>query len=527
MIEKNNLPLDSFKILGESYVDEIIPGFRSVKATGRESLAKELSLYDDTTADGSRFKRSRYTTRTIDVSFVIKRNSTAEMHESCAQLTKYLNRNEVHFSFNGESEFFYIGTPALNVNGEIKNGCTGVITFACYDPFKYSVDLTEVQQSNDVPIVTVDESGTEHLTTGKGFIVNNTGGYKAYPVFDVTFPNATPKATGGSDADCGYVMFIKGNSPDEKEYSIQCGDDEEQNTSTVNALNTDFTDNQTGWAFNSTMNIPASLNLAVQGSVKRDGKGQQANSYGTSVSKKYYGPLSVYTLSNTLDGDFKISLKHVLALSSTEATAKKECGAYMIGLFDASKNLVAGLIYKKSNKTKLDASAYMFTALPDSTIFADEISIKYTGKLGYKNKSDTVGRLSETTIERVGNDLSFNDPAGVSPSAVMDIVPIKYIGIFYGGYGGSKFTSNRTTSIKVINGSFDADNTFGANDELTIDVGSAEIVLNNENTPSLGDVGNNWEDMALDVGENTIIFQYSDWVVNNPTAVMKYRKRWL
>ena len=72
-------------------------------------------------------------------------------------------------------------------------------------------------------------------------------------------------------------------------------------------------------------------------------------------------------------------------------------------------------------------------------------------------------------------------------------------------------------------------NSFRSGDHVDIDCAKAEIIMNNMPADGIGDVGNDWEDLSLDVGSNIIYVQYSPWVVQGyePTVTMTYRKRWL
>ena len=75
----------------------------------------------------------------------------------------------------------------------------------------------------------------------------------------------------------------------------------------------------------------------------------------------------------------------------------------------------------------------------------------------------------------------------------------------------------------VVAGGTDA-NTFQSGDSLTIDCSAAEIYLNSEKAPSLGDIANEYESMLLQPGANIITASSTG---SSPTLRMKYREAWL
>lgn len=64
---------------------------------------------------------------------------------------------------------------------------------------------------------------------------------------------------------------------------------------------------------------------------------------------------------------------------------------------------------------------------------------------------------------------------------------------------------------------------------MDIDVSTMKIKLNSADKMSLGDITNDWENFYLDVGQNVITCQWSDWVDSEyrPIVKMYYRERFL
>lgn len=535
-MDRIDLSHDAFTINGV-YPEDVISGYMTYKAAGRESLGKQIETYANGT-DGETIKNTRFPSRTITISYLMQGTSLADMREKMHKLQTLLNTNEAQIIFNDDPTSYYIATPVLPEKvGEAYAASYGTFDLVCYDPFKYSTTLTTVATTNYTETVT-DEDGNTSSVASLVLTTDNTGGYKTFPTFTVNF--ATDEdASGdiGSDADCGYVLFAKGGT----DYSVQIGNDEEKDTSSVTVVDHNFTKATKGGFADANTITPFRSLLVYNGSSKATSKGLMLNST-TNVSKKFHGPLVVYSISSAdqPSGEFTLKWKNIFACAKDTATGKKQCGAVWIMLMDSSSVVKMAYGLEKSSTSTLNAKEYVYdysTGLHP----AETYSAKYTGASGYKKSSDTTGRLSTCSMERklVYDDNNVLDSAHTIIHAAdggeIDIVEdtpctIAKIAVFFGKYGSAAgMYSNRVTELSFVNGNVDVINSFGSGDVAVVDCGKAEILLNDKSSADLGDVGNNWEDMYLDVGVNTIYVQYSDWVAAGyePTIAMQYRKRWL
>ena len=81
-----------------------------------------------------------------------------------------------------------------------------------------------------------------------------------------------------------------------------------------------------------------------------------------------------------------------------------------------------------------------------------------------------------------------------------------------------KFQSNHWATNQQLK------NTFSANDVVKINCETGEIYLNNAAKPSLGAVGNQWEQFCLQPGLNLIDINWSSWMSGTPSFSLSYRK---
>ena len=207
------LPSEALKINGE-YIENIIPGYRTLNVTGREALSPEIATFETGYADGAKQKSRRYPPRYIVVTYQLIAESNEAFRDAYNKLGGILNVDNAELIFNDEQDKFYIGTPSAI--GEVepgKNAVVGEFEIMCVDPFKYSLQEYEAEASLDASSILIDYNGT----------------YKAYPTLVSEFFDERDVADDGETAgtltgngDCGYVAFFT-----EDEKIIQLGDPEE------------------------------------------------------------------------------------------------------------------------------------------------------------------------------------------------------------------------------------------------------------------------------------------------------------
>lgn len=521
----------------QGWYEKGIHGYMTYKAEGRESLDKQIETYTNG-SDGETVKRTRFPIRKIQISYLVEGTSLADLRTKMHKLQTRLNVNKAEIVFNDDPNCYYIATPVMSTSiSDAHNAVMGTFDLVCHDPFKYDKTLTEVNTSSHTDTVK-DEDGNTSTVTSTVLTTDNSGGYKAFPIFQVQFAtDENASGSVGSNADCGYVLFAKGGT----NYSVQIGDEQEKDIGTVTEVAQNFTKSSKGSFVDTNTITPFRSKLAFNGSSKANSKGLMINST-TNVSGKFHGPMVVYSFENshTATGEFTLNWKNVFACAKDTATAKKQTGAVWIMLLDSSNVCKLAYGLEKSSTTSLNAKEYVYD-YTNGIWEPDTYPVKYTGPSGYKSNSDTTGRLSKVTMKRRINYDDNNNVTGASTvittaqNADLEIresspCTISKVAVFFGKYGSEAgMYSNRMTFIEFLNGNVDVVNTFGSGDLAVVDCGKAEITLNEKSAADLGDVGNNWEDMYLDVGANTVYVQYSSWINASylPTITMTYRKRWL
>lgn len=497
-IARNDLPLDAVSING-SYIEDGVTGYMTLRAVGREVTPRELTAVDRI-ADGSILTNSRYPARSITVHYIIKRDTLAHMRESMDTLKRLFDVSGAKVIFNGDSDYYYIGTPTLNEDiTEGWNAIVGTYTINCFDPFKYSV--------------------AEYTSTAVGgqFSVTYNGTYKGYPTFITTFPSS-PNADGDdtSTNECGFVGFV-----DQRDHILQFGDPEQKDWGDVTypatvPLNKTFA-STSGWSSNSSA-VLANATQVGSISVSAD-KYIFPYTYGTGSS--IHGP----SLSKIITGETPpIGKNYTFTWKQYFGATKDQYGGMCVILWNndnGTRTLVSAIrIYKGSKDT-------------NCIIYA------YAGDTNYK-ASVTVpcSKIGTSSMKKVGNKITFNIAGKTltcSSNTITDLIANEVTFQFTRNGTASPITQNRVYSCKLQRSSFnnyeDIPNIFAPGDVLTVDTADAGVYLDDGSAtiPAtyLGALGNDWEDFCLVPGANTIAADYSDFTTTAPTFVMKYRERFL
>ena len=207
-----DLPAEALSING-TYIENVIPGYRTLTVSGRETMAQEIKEAEVGRHDGAFFQYRRYPTRDIVVKYQILAGSNSAYREAFIKLNELLDFEEGQLIFADEPDKFFTGTPTdVDLPEPGLNNAVGEFTLHCEDPFKYSTTEKTVNMSSD--------------GNGDYFAVTYSGTHKAYPRLEADFYQTDTEDD--SHGDCSYVAFMN-----EDEKVLQFGDPENNNYNTV------------------------------------------------------------------------------------------------------------------------------------------------------------------------------------------------------------------------------------------------------------------------------------------------------
>lgn len=549
MRERNDLATCSIKFNG-TFLEDLVDGFYALKVSGRDNLQKEIAS-TEYKVDGSTFNYSRYMERRINLTFCI---GGSDLFEKCEQLMGILDTENAQIIFNDEPDKYLIGSCYIEEMERQGNVYEGTITILCTNPFKYSVDESEVFLQSVAETEGADNYSTSHsyqvgelckyngqiykcisATSGtwsaskwqqvmsRVFIANNTGAYKTYPRFVVEFADDVTSGTVGTNADCGFIQVAKG------ENRLQFGDDEEPQKTPVVSFNTDHTNKTMGGFTNATSGSTVPwFNHSVKGNATASTTAGILPSYGT-LANQWHG--SYITHSATAIGDFTLEWSQLFSLSATASVAKKQMGEFIVIVFDTANKPITAIRLAKNHQTdsygvvtyyNSDGNGNLIQALEKKQFYGKSNAFGYT--------SDGKVRRTKSYISREDDRLIFGLACNAEPIVIYtdNLNAVGKVGFYMAGFSDKPvMEKNQIISTKFING--DTGNTFTASDLLEFDCNTAEVKLNGKTNYNLGDVGNAWSNFYLDKGINNIGVIFSDWVVSGyePTVKMYYRKRWI
>lgn len=528
-----DLPSEALKLNGE-YIENQIEGYRTLYVAGREILSQELTTYETGVRDGSNLSYRRYPSRTITVGYQLIAEDNESFREAYNKLNALLDVEDAEMIFADEPDKFFRGTPSGA--GDVdpgKNAVKGEIEFTCVDPFKYSVQEYEVSPTAD---------------DGTTFVIDYQGTQKSYPKFEVDFAkqNESDGAL-SSNADCGYVVFMN-----EDQKVIQVGEPEETDGETYEKSQTLV--NQTfdkwdssvtkNWAVNTGANTNPEVHKQM-GSIKLTTYGSYkaitANSFG-SYNNAWHGPTVTRTIPADASGEqgainWQASWKQLMSISQN-TNGSKEKGVFQCLLNNVSGSTIttvaAVAVWKSATGNKATIRFYVHGQKTVDVPIDISWFNQYFGWTDTNPGSTRPVPTRTSTIQKKGDTITFNiagiKRAFTSP-AVADM-EVHHMTFWFGQYGtAAPLYTNGLIYAKFIKDNCDTwqdiPNKFSANDVLMVDCESAQIYLNDIETPELGALGNDWDDFCLKPGTNQIGVAWSDWTTNNPTFKIKYREAFL
>lgn len=256
-----------------------------------------------------------------------------------------------------------------------------------------------------------------------------------------------------------------------------------------------------------------------------------ASSYGSGSG--WHGPSITRNIGADAAGEvgaanFTLTYKQRMCIGNT-TDATKELGGFHAHLLDANGKTVAGV---RIVKTKADRAASLMLFVNGAKVHQVGIDMSHYNKFF----GATVKAVETSTITKSGSKLTFNIGGYVQSfidAAIADAKVTKVVFMFeqhgtspklsYNGLFWAKFVKNNCAAVK------DIPNKFSANDVVTADCRSGEILLNGTPSPALGALGNDWEQFFLTPGLNQIGCAFSDWVDADhaPTFKVRYREVFL
>lgn len=407
------LPSEALQINGE-YIENLIPGYRTLSVSGREALSPDVMSYETGVRDGSNLQYKRYPERIIVVEYQLIAETNEAFRAAYNELGRILDVTDAELIFNDELDKFFVGTPCII--GRVtpgKNAVVGEFEILCTDPFKYSVVEYEAEPTPGESTIMIDYNGT----------------YKSFPTLEAAFyeedENTDSIEEGSSgltgDGDCGYVAFFN-----EHKKIIQLGDPEETDTETYaksQTLSSWYFRTSGGWGTNSKLIWAANDGDIGPNAVSEVGTlGMKAYEYTYTEPETTTGTILNNKKSAASTPVFYYTVK-AKAYDRTETAVKVE--------FSITASMGTSSNYF-GNGLGLVASIYDGSKWHDVTL--KKTSAYWKGKSGHTvNKTITFSGLSANTASLTGLKFkvtrsdSYGDAGKLSETACSNLAISKYV----------------------------------------------------------------------------------------------------
>ena len=560
-----NLPqTEASMTINDVRLEQRLPGFRVISATGRDSMSQDIEELTSKIVDGAFYRSKNLPPRDIEVTFVLFRETAEDLHRAFDTLKGLLySWVNAKFIFNDEPDVYYIGT-VTNLSPEniiYSNNGAGTFTIHCSDPFKYGLEEIVVKANNN-----------------NQFIIDYDGQYKSFPILEATF-----------NGDCGYIGFSDGNG------MLQFGDANELDTGRVttntkeNVLQYNkgelpqfvldrFQKNQAaviklGCIQNGTLesvgitrdNIPiydTSGKEIARKNFMEDVVGLKTRGAASSTAIWNGAGFSVHLNkdsggSNTAKDFFalgQIAMSVMKDARNQHTADPTQVGMMQFVVSTENKQPILGMVFLKNNQsTDVEIRLYVGTTNGDAVeILSDRVTS--TNKNlnvipnSYRNKY-LYWDHGEFSMSKIGNKIDFYvdhkhhtfDPRSIPQIDTILNYEAAYVNFFISGLDTTGVNGKFGASYKPLGEAYirgfgvekynatkmeDIVNTFTNGNSLEVNTGDGTVKVDGIIRNNLGAIGNEWDRLYLRPGHNIISAAYSNWVATDekPTLQLRYRK---
>lgn len=509
------LPSEALCFNGK-YLEDEIPGYRTLYVTGREVLEAEITDTEIGIADGSRYQRKRYPPRTIIVGYQLVAESNTAFRKAYNKLNALLDVEQAQMIFADEPDKYFVGTK--QGTGEVphgRNAVTSELEFYCPDPFKYSVKEYEVSPNAD------DENT---------FVIDYKGTYRTFPTFQVTM----------DQGENGFIGFV-----DAEKHILQFGNIEE-------ADGEDYQENDTLATLDDFFALPDDINNIDFMHPHYGAKGTLGET--TWFNTKFLALKSVGTHVGSANGGLRTFILPADSQGNKEgcknfyayfhilfyAGLMGQTGEMCINFLTEDNKLICGVNWYKTDMSGNRGNYELVAYNPDK-----KDSDNQAGRV-LKNYAYTTSHLASQNpwywnwghcdIRKEGSRLTFFWWGGYPSYVIPEIENMKCAKIQiaikqWGNQSGNRYlTWNGIDKFRFqklhVDKWRDVPNKFSQDSSFNANCSDGSVLLNGLPKPEIGALGNDWEEFCLSPGANQIQCLYSSWA-KKPNFKMKYREVYL
>lgn len=494
----SNLPSEAISINGE-YVEEILPGYRTLYTEGREMLESEVTEIQIGSQNGSRYQYKRDASREIIVHYQMLSSSPEDFREKFNELCKILDQEQMKIIFADEDDKYFIGTKtSFDAPEPGRLSTTGSYTIYCADPYKYSVAKK-----------TARNYGSAQMT-----LENN--GSKPVPV--------SVKATMKSDN--GYI----GLTLDDRFYQI--GKPEEVDGESYQMTEKLFDDHlyeDKGWLVNQGVTPPVTPTRDQNGTIKYV-KESANEGYATTsnyASGSYWHGGSITKIVPTdVNGKYPVNWRSSFRYDfNTDGSTNKgiEIGHNSVTYSDADGNIICSVVFEDNNPSAEKSDMYIY--VEDKRVMA----LKNTNRTFYATQR---GGGPCVDVEKIGNQINIRfNVKGINKTYLLQHPERELRKVTWYGAAYKSYTNIRNNLLRALNvykhnveHYEDIPNYFASGDVVEIDGETGDTYINTVFNMDVVDIGS--QPLLLPPGQHTLGIVTSTFS-EIPDVELTYQERWI
>lgn len=143
-------------------LEEMIDGYETLTASGRELFASDVQYINPAGTDGAIMTSDYYKQRTITIKYRLFADSDRSFRDKYTRLNDVLGRQKLVFTFNDDPNYYFTGMlTGAEAPAQGTNDVTAMFTITCADPFKHAIHPHVYKSNSQIKIIDEAEMATQ------------------------------------------------------------------------------------------------------------------------------------------------------------------------------------------------------------------------------------------------------------------------------------------------------------------------------------------------------------------------------
>ena len=490
--------------LDGAYIEDNIPGYRTLSVSGRESLSYDVTDTDRPVGmDGKEYYGKSMPERNLVIKFQLTAGAAVEFMNRYRSLKKFCSGENREIRFADEPNAHYLGTLI-----EVESPDAGVLsvvsemTFYCADPYLIADNITTVAAADENGILTAN--------------VNNDGSGQAYPTYRIVHASEN-----------GYLGIVHAGGAFEMGNRDEA-DQEEYKRSEMLTLLSDIAsltdDHGTNYMH---------PNHVMGGSLSVETiSGRQClklNSTGTETSGMWCGGMKTLTIKADSNGDLGSQNFDVYLNDWFQSGLNGQTGEQSIAFLADDNVVICGYSIYKADMTGNTANLEFWAngKIIRSIAFMPTMWAEHNPFCGSSGHNMVRKEGEKLTFYWGGSYINYTVPAVKDMKCTkVQVAFTQYQGR---GLGNAYLSYNSLRDFKFsklnVDKWNDVPNRYPTGSEVGINTSDDSITINGLTSNDELVTGSVFA--SLPTGNTKIRFYTSPWCKQEPSVTVEYRKRWL